>query len=88
MFEREGVLLQGDPIFDDTSVIGFQVTVFLGKDISKLFHQNTKFLPLINSKLSGYIYGFWMTLATYVFLLDSRIFLIFGRLKRDIIRIK
>ena len=36
--ERDGVLLQGNPVLDDISVIGFQVTVFPRKDIRKLFH--------------------------------------------------
>ena len=84
----DGVLLQGDLVLDDISVIGFQVTVFPGKDISKFFYQATKFGPLISSQLSGQIYQFWMDLATYVLLLDSRVLLIFGRIERDVIMIK
>ena len=88
LFGRDGVLLQGDPVLDDISVIGFQVTVFPGKDISKLFYQDTKFGPLISGQLSGQIYKFWMALARYVFLLDSKVYLLFGRFERDIIMIK
>ena len=88
LFERDSVLLQGDPMLDDISVIGFQVTVFPKKYISKFFYQATKFGPLISSQLSGLIYRFWMTLATYVLLLDSRVLLLFGRFERDIIMIK
>jgi len=75
-------------MLDDIGVIGFQVTVLLGKYISKFFYQATKFGPLISSQLSGQIYKFWMDLATYVFLFDNKVLLLFGRLERDIIMIK
>ena len=75
-------------MLDDIGVIGFQVTILPGKDISKLFYQATKFGPLIRSQLSGHIYKFWMALATYVLLLDSSVFLLFGRFEMDIIMIK
>ena len=88
LFERDGVLLQGNPLLDDIGVIGFQVTVLPGKDIRKLFYRDTKFGPLISSQLSGQIYKFWMALATYVVLLESRVLVLFGKLERDIIMIK
>ena len=75
-------------MLDDISVIGFQVTILPGKDISKFFYQDAKFGPLISSQLSGQIYQFWMALATYVLLLDSRVLPLFGRPKRDVIMIK
>ena len=75
-------------MLDDISVIGFQVTVFPGKDISKFFYQATKFGPLISSQLNGQIYRFWMTLAAYVLLLDNRVLFLLGRFDMDIIMIK
>ena len=75
-------------MLDDIGVIGFQVTVLLGNDISKFFYQDKKFGPLISSELSGQIYNFWMALDTYVFLLDNRVLLFFGRIEKDIILIK
>ena len=66
-------------MLDDIGVIGFQVTVLPGKDISKFFYHATKFGPLISSQLSGQIYQFWMDLATYVLLLDNRVLLLFGK---------
>ena len=68
-------------MLDDIGVIGFQVTVIPWKYISKFFNQATKFVPLINIQFSGQIYKFWMDLATYVLLLDSRVLLLFGRLE-------
>ena len=75
-------------MLDDIGVIGFQVPILLGKDIRKLFYQDAKFGPLISSQLSGQIYQFWMALATYVLLLDSRVLLLFSRIERDVIMIK
>ena len=75
-------------MLDNIGVIGFQVTVLPGKDISKFFSQAAKFGTLINIQLSGQIYQFWMALATYVFLLDNRVLIFFGSLERDIILIK
>ena len=88
LFERNSVLLQRNPMLDDVCIICFQVTIFPCKDISKIFYQAAKFRPLTNSQPSGQIYQFWMALASYVLLLDSRIQVIFGRLERDVIVIK
>lgn len=38
LFERNSVFLQWDLMVDDVFVINFKITVFLGKDISKLLH--------------------------------------------------
>ena len=85
---KESVLLQRNPVLDDIGVIGFQVTVLPCQDISKFFYQAAKFGLLISSQLSGHIYQFWMALATYVLLSDSRVLLLFGRLQRGVIMIK
>ena len=75
-------------MLDDIGVISFKVIILPGKYINKIFYQAAKFGPLISSQLIGQIYKFRMTLATYVFLLDSRVLLLFGRIERDVIVIK